>query len=836
MMQNYNVTGMSCAACSAAVEKAVKGVEGVDSCAVSLLTNSMSVEGSADENEVISAVKKAGYGASLKGKETQSNESVLTDNETPKIAKRLVASVILLLALMYFSMGHMMLGFPVPLVFKDNIIGILIIELILSAAVMVINGKFFISGTKSLRHRSPNMDTLVSLGSATSFIWSVYALVMISFNITQFDYIKAAVYSKQIYFESAAMILTLITVGKLLEAKSKGKTTNALKSLMKLKPATALILKDGKETQIPASDIKKGDIFVLKAGQKVPADGIIEQGSGSIDESALTGESIPAEKETDSRVWAATIVKSGYMKCRAEKVGDDTSLSEIIRTVENAAATKAPIAKIADKVAGVFVPAVIIIAIITAVIWLIAGKGTAFALSRAVAVLVISCPCSLGLATPVAITVGNGIGAKNGILFKSAESLEQAGKTQIVLMDKTGTITNGTPVVTEIMCAPDTKESDLLRLAYSLEKKSEHPLAKAICEKAEELNLEAFEAENYSTFAGGGISAKIGRQTVSGGNKKFIEKYASVAENLLISADTLADEGKTPIYFAVNGKCAGIIACADTPKDSSRGAITELKNMGIYTVMLTGDNEKTANAIAKTVGVDKVIASVLPNDKARIVKEYSAIGKTAMVGDGINDAPALTQADIGIAVGAGTDVAIDAADIVLIKNDLSDVSAAIRLGRATLRNIKQNLFWAFFYNAVCIPVAAGALIAPFNITISPMIAAAAMSLSSFCVVTNALRLNFINIHSTKRDKKIKRVQISEPEQEEKQMKEKVIKVNGMMCPHCEARVKAALESVEGIDSAAPSHEKGEVKIALSAAVSDEIIEKTVSEAGYEVVK
>ncbi len=835
-MQNYFVTGMSCAACSAAVEKAVNSVEGVNSCAVSLLTNSMTVEGNADEKKIIAAVEKAGYGASLKSKKSESYDTLLKDNETPKIAKRLVASVIILLALMYFSMGHMMFELPVPLFLQENLIGLTLVQMILSAAIMIINGKFFVSGTKSLLHRSPNMDTLVSLGSAVSFLWSVYVLFMMSYCQTHFDFAAVSEYSKQLYFESAAMILTLISVGKLLETRSKGKTTSALKSLIKLKPETAIVLKDGEECEIPAEDLRKGDIFILKAGQKVPADAVITEGSGAVDEAVLTGESIPAEKENGDRVWAATIVKSGYLKCEAENVGDDTSLAEIIKTVENAAATKAPIAKIADKVAGIFVPTVIAVAVITAIIWLALGKDIPFALARAVSVLVISCPCSLGLATPVAITVGNGIGAKNGILFKTAEALEQAGKTEIAVLDKTGTLTNGTPVVTDIICAEGIDEQSLLRLAYSAEAKSEHPLGKAIVQKAKELNTGLYNISDYKTFAGGGISGEIGKRTVACGNERFVSDYSPVPNALKAEGERLAGEGKTPIYFALGGKCAGIIGCADTPKEDSEKAISELKNMGIYTVMLTGDNRTTAEAIAEKIGVDKVIAEVMPNDKARVIKEYMQYGKVAMVGDGINDAPALTEAHLGIAVGAGTDVAIDAADIVLIKNELQDVPAAIRLGRASYRNIKQNLFWAFFYNIICIPVAAGALIVPFGISISPIIAAAAMSLSSFCVVMNALRLNLINIHNPKRDKKIKSVIIEEQTMEDKKMKEITIKVNGMMCAHCEARVKAALEEVAGVENAAPDHEADEVKIALSAEVDRAVLEKAIVQAGYEVVK
>ena len=836
-MQNYNVTGMSCAACSAAVEKAVGSVEGVESCAVSLLTNSMTVEGNADEKKIINAVKKAGYGASVKGEKADAHYSgILEDSETPKIAKRLIASVIILLALMYFSMGHMLFELPVPAFLQENTIGLTLVQMILSAAIMIINGKFFINGTKSLLHRSPNMDTLVSLGSAASFIWSVYALFMMSYYETHLDFAAVAGYAKQLYFESAAMILTLISVGKLLEARSKGKTTNALKSLIKLKPETATVLVDGEEKEVPAESLKKGDIFILKAGQKVPADAVVTEGAGAVDEAALTGESIPCEKSEGSKVWAATIVKTGYLKCEAQSVGDETNLAEIIRTVENATATKAPIAKIADKVAGIFVPAVIAIAVITLIIWLAVGKDFAFALARAVAVLVISCPCSLGLATPVAITVGSGIGAKNGILFKKAEALEEAGKISIAVFDKTGTVTNGTPVVTDIVCAEEIDENSLIRLAYSLEAKSEHPLAKAVVAKAKEMNTGLYSVTDYKTFAGGGISAKIGKRVVAGGNKRFISDYAPIPKTLLDEGERLAGEGKTPTYYELSGKCAGIIASADTPKEEAEQAISELKNMSIHTVMLTGDNKATAQAIAEKVGVNEVVAELMPDDKARIVKEYSRSGKVAMIGDGINDAPALSEAHLGIAVGAGTDVAIDAADIVLIKNKLTDVSAAVRLGRATYRNIKQNLFWAFFYNVICIPVAAGALIAPFNISISPIIAAAAMSLSSICVMGNALRLNFINIHSSKRDKKMKMAHSDEPDTEEKTMNEEIIKVKGMMCPHCEARVKAALEEIGAVKSAAPSHEKGEVRIALSAEVDNAILEKAIEDAGYEVVK
>ena len=822
---------MSCAACSAAVEKAVNGVDGVTSCSVSLLTNSMGVEGSADSKEIIKAVQKAGYGASLKGadKQTNADDDFLKDSETPKIRNRLIASLGFLLLLMYISMGHSMLGFPVPSFFEGNHIALALAQMIIAAIVMIINKKFFISGTKSLLHRSPNMDTLVALGSFSSFAWSVYALFRMTGGSEQ-----AMEYSHQLYFESAAMILALITVGKLLEAKSKGKTTDALKSLIKLKPSRARVFRNGEETEIDISELQIGDIFTVRAGEKIPADGTVLEGEGAVNESALTGESIPVDKLAGDNVSAATINESGFLKCEAKKVGEDTALSQIIKTVSDAAATKAPIAKIADKVSGIFVPIVISIAVVVFIVWLIAGKDISFTLARAVSVLVISCPCALGLATPVAITVSNGLGAKNGILFKTAESLEQAGKIQIAVMDKTGTVTNGTPVVTDIIPASGLSEKELLNLAFSLEAKSEHPLAKAVCKKAEEIGLEATECENYKTFSGNGISGSYLSKQAFGGKFDFIKTECEISPELLRENERLALEGKTPLFFALDGKAAGIIAVQDSAKPDAGKAVEELKNMGIVTVMLTGDNELTANAIGKGLGFDKVIAGVLPNQKADVIKELKKSGVTAMVGDGINDAPALTEADIGIAVGAGTDVAIDAADIVLMKNKLSDVPASVRLGRRTLLTIKQNLFWAFFYNAVCIPIAAGVLIPQFGIVLNPMFGAAAMSLSSFFVVTNALRINLFKMHSSKHDKKRECVNIKSEEKEKEGENTMIIKVKGMMCPHCEARVKGEIEKLPGVESAAASHEKGEVEILGNPDI--EAVKKAVTDAGYEFIQ
>ncbi|MBE6817906.1 MAG: heavy metal translocating P-type ATPase [Ruminococcaceae bacterium] len=825
-MKQYTVSGMSCAACSAAVEKAVSSVEGVTSCSVSLLTNSMGVEGTAPESSVIAAVEKAGYGASLQGADSKANESFLTDTETARIRKRLLWSLGFLLILMYFSMGHMLFGFPLPPFFENNLLAVGILQLILAAIVMVINQKFFVSGTKSLLHRTPNMDTLVALGSGTSFVWSAYALLRMTAGEPQLSS-----YAAQLYFESAAMILVLITVGKLLEAKSKGKTTNALKALMRIKPETATVLRGGKESVIPIEELRVGDIFTVRAGERIPADGKVIEGSGAVNEAALTGESIPVEKAAGNTVSAATINEAGFLTCEALKVGEDTTLAQIIKTVSDAAATKAPIAKIADKVSGIFVPVVISIAAVTFVIWLIAGKEISFALARAVSVLVISCPCALGLATPVAITVGNGLGAKSGILFKTAQSLEQTGKIQIAVMDKTGTVTQGTPVVTDVIPAADISQTDLLTLAYTLEKKSEHPLAKAVCKKAEENELRAAQVEKFQTFAGNGIEATLGGQPAAAGNLRFMKENAIADHSLESVSQALALEGKTPLFFAKNKTLYGVIAVQDTAKTDALQAIRELKDMGIVTVMLTGDNQNTAAAIAAAVGIDKVIADVLPAEKAAVVRGLKQSGVTAMVGDGINDAPALTEADIGIAVGSGTDVAIDAADIVLMNNRLTDVAAAVRLGRKTLRTIKQNLFWAFFYNAICIPVAAGALIPAFGIALNPMMGAAAMSFSSFFVVMNALRLNLFNIHSPQRDKQRPSVEVKiEKTNQPKGEKPMIIKVEGMMCPHCEARVKTALEALEGVQSAKPSHEKGEVEIAGTADAAT--IEKAITEAGY----
>lgn len=828
-MKQYNVTGMSCAACSAAVEKAVNAVDGVTACSVSLLTNSMGVEGSADESAVIAAVEKAGYGASVKGKSksTQPDDAFLKDTETPKIAKRLIASLAFLILLMYISMGHGMLGFPVPHFFEGNYTALALAQMLIAAIVMVINQKFFISGTKSLLHRAPNMDTLVALGSGASFIWSTYALFRMTAGgeaVTE--------YYHQLYFESAAMILALITVGKLLESRSKGKTTNALKALMQLKPTTARVIRGEEEIEIPIEELSVGDIFTVRAGEKIPADGKVVSGNGAVNESALTGESIPVDKEPGDSVSAATINEAGFMRCEAHKVGEDTALAQIIQTVSDAAATKAPIAKIADKVSGAFVPVVISIAVITFIIWMIAGKDVAFALARAVSVLVISCPCALGLATPVAITVGSGLGAKHGILFKTAESLEQAGKIQIAVMDKTGTVTNGTPVVTDILPAAGLDTENLLSLAYALEAKSEHPLAKAVCKKAEEQSTPLHESEAFKTFAGNGIACKIGSHKAVGGSLKFISFVCEISEEMKAQNDTLAEAGKTPLFFALDGKAVGIIAVQDTAKADALQAVEQLKNMGITTVMLTGDNEKTANAIGKAAGFDTVIAGVLPGEKAAVIKRLKQSGITAMVGDGINDAPALTEADIGIAVGAGTDVAIDAADIVLMKNELLDVPTAVRLGRKSVRTIRQNLFWAFFYNAVCIPVAAGALIPAFGIMLNPMMGAAAMSLSSFFVVMNALRVNLFKLHSPKHDKKRERVTIDTVivQTNHEGGNKMIIKVEGMMCPHCEARVKGEIEKLEGVQSVTASHEKGEVEILGTPDIA--AVEKAVTDAGY----
>ena len=759
-MEQYQVTGMSCAACSARVEKAVSHVPGVTSCSVSLLTNSMGVEGSASPQDIIKAVEEAGYGASLKGADSQQSSAsqaaeALADHETPILKKRLIASVGFLLVLMYFSMGHMMWGWPVPQWFEHNHVAMGLLQLLLAGIIMVINQKFFISGFKSLWHRSPNMDTLVALGSMASFVWSVYVLFAMTGAQVSGDMAAVENYMMDFYFESAAMILTLITVGKMLEARSKGKTTDALKSLMKLAPKTAVVIRSGQETTIPVEQVHKGDIFVVRPGENIPVDGVVLEGTSAVNESALTGESIPVDKAAGDMVSAATVNQSGFIRCEASRVGEDTTLSQIIKMVSDAAATKAPIAKIADRVSGIFVPAVITIAVITTIVWLLTGQTFGYALARGISVLVISCPCALGLATPVAIMVGNGMGAKNGILFKTAVSLEETGKVQIVALDKTGTITSGQPEVTDILPAEGFSEEQLLTLAFSLEQKSEHPLAKAVLKKAEERKLHAYEISDFQALPGNGLSGIMNSQTLMGGSMKFISSRVSVPDSLKQQAEHLAEQGKTPLLFASDNKLAGIIAVADVIKEDSPQAVKELQNMGIQVVMLTGDNEKTARAIGKQAGVDEVIAGVLPDGKESVIRSLKEQGKVAMVGDGINDAPALTRADIGIAIGAGTDIAIDAADIVLMKSRLSDVPAAIRLSRATLRNIHENLFWAFFYNVIGIPLAAGVWIPIFGWTLNPMFGAAAMSLSSFCVVTNALRLNLFKIHDASRDKKIK---------------------------------------------------------------------------------
>lgn len=830
-MEQFNVTGMSCAACSARVEKAVSKLDGVSSCSVSLLTNSMGVEGTAKADDIIKAVEDAGYGASLKNDREKSAKSVdsdaLKDTETPKIKKRLIASIIFLAVLMYISMGHMMWNFPLPSFLAENHIAMGLVQLLLTGIIMVINQHFFISGFKGIIHRSPNMDTLVALGSGAAFIYSTYALFAMTNAQLNGDMQAVMGYMHEFYFESAAMILTLITVGKMLEAHSKGKTTDALKGLMNLEPKTAVIVKDGVETEVSIDSVQKDDIFVVRPGESIPVDGIILEGSSAVNESALTGESIPTDKDVGDKVSAATINQSGFIRCKAERVGEDTTLSQIIKMVSDAAATKAPIAKIADKVSGIFVPVVIIIAIITAVIWLLIGDPFGSALQRAISVLVISCPCALGLATPVAIMVGNGVGARNGILFKTAVSLETSGNINIVALDKTGTITSGEPKVTDIVTSDGISEAELLQTAVTLECKSEHPLAKAIIGKAEEMQITRQEISNFQILAGNGLSGTLENTLVAGGNLNFISSRAEIVSEIKAKAEQLAENGKTPLFFSKGNKLLGIIAVADVIKEDSPRAIKELRDMGIKVVMLTGDNVKTADAIGKQAGVDEVIAGVLPDGKEKVIQKLKMQGKVAMVGDGINDAPALTSADVGIAIGAGTDIAIDAADIVLMKSRLSDVPAAIRLGRSTLRNIHENLFWAFIYNIIGIPLAAGLFIPIFGWGLNPMFGAAAMSLSSFCVVTNALRLNFVKIHSAKRDKKIK--------VKEKKKMTKTMKIEGMMCPHCEARVKQVLEALSEVESVVASHEKGTAELILNKEISDEILKKTVEEQGYKVL-
>ena len=836
-MEQYTVTGMSCAACSARVEKAVSKVPGVTACSVCLLTNSMGVEGTASQADIIKAVVDAGYGASVKGEETaaasvsyQAEEEALADHETPILKKRLLASLGFLMVLMYFSMGHMMWGWPVPAFFENNHVAMGLLQLLLAAIVMVINQKFFISGFRGLLHKAPNMDTLVALGSGASFVWSTYALFALSDAQLRGDMDGVMTYMHEFYFESAAMILTLITVGKMLEARSKGKTTDALKGLMKLAPKTAVVLRDGKETTVPIAQVRKGDVFVVRPGENIPVDGVVLEGSSAVNESALTGESIPVDKETGDLVSAATVNQSGFLRCEATRVGEDTTLSQIIKMVSDAAATKAPIAKIADRVSGVFVPAVITIAVLTTFGWLLLGETLGFALARGISVLVISCPCALGLATPVAIMVGNGMGAKNGILFKTAVSLEETGRVEIVALDKTGTITKGEPVVTDLLPAEGATEMELLSMAGSLEKKSEHPLAKAVLKKAEEEPVTISEVSEFTALPGNGLSGRLNGEELLGGNLTFISSRVTVSETIKKEAQTLAGEGKTPLFFAKGGRLAGIIAVADTIKEDSPKAVKELQNMGIHVVMLTGDNERTAKAVGAQAGVDEVIAGVLPDGKESVIRSLKSKGKVAMVGDGINDAPALTRADIGIAIGAGTDVAIDAADVVLMKSRLSDVPAAIRLSRATLRNIHENLFWAFFYNVIGIPLAMGVWIPLFGWQLNPMFGAAAMSLSSFCVVSNALRLNFFDMYRSDRDKKIK-----EKKKKETKTMEKTLKVEGMMCEHCEARVKKALEAVPGVESAVASHKDGTAVVTLSQDVPYETLKKAVEDQDYKVI-
>ncbi len=845
-MRQYIVTGMSCAACSARVEKAVSKVPGVTSCSVSLLTNSMGVEGSAADADVIAAVTAAGYGASVKGSPSgagaqtsaggasaasaASQEEMLADRETPVLKRRLCASIGFLAVLMYVSMGHMMWGWPLPAFLTDNHVAVGLLQLLLTVIVMVINQKFFISGYKSLWHRAPNMDTLVALGASAAFGYSTYALFAMTDAQMRGDMAGVMSYMHEFYFESAAMILTLITVGKMLEARSKGKTTDALKGLMRLAPKTATVVRGGQEQQVSVAQVLKGDIFVVRPGENIPVDGVVLEGESAVNESALTGESIPVDKAVGDAVSAATVNQSGFLKCEATRVGEDTTLSQIIRMVSDAAATKAPIAKVADRVSGVFVPAVICIALVTIIAWLLAGRDIGFALARGISVLVISCPCALGLATPVAIMVGSGLGAKNGILFKTAVSLEEAGKTEIVALDKTGTITSGEPVVTDIVPAEGVTEEELLILACALEQKSEHPLAKAVLKASREKKIEAREITGFAALPGNGLTGVLDGSALCGGNLAFIREKAAVKDSAEKRADSLAQEGKTPLFFAKDGQLAGIIAVADEMKEDSPRAIRELQNMGVRVVMLTGDNERTARAIGRQAGVDEVIAGVLPDGKESVIRTLKQKGKVTMVGDGINDAPALTRADLGIAIGAGTDVAIDAADVVLMKSRLSDVPAAIRLSRATLRNIHENLFWAFFYNVIGIPLAMGVWIPIFGWELNPMFGAAAMSLSSFCVVTNALRLNLFQIHDAGRDKKISKKRVKESKTMEKTMK-----IEGMMCGHCSARVKKALEALPQVESAEVSHEAGTAVVTLNAAVADDVLKKAVEDQDYKVI-
>lgn len=841
-MIQYIVTGMSCAACSARVEKAVSKVPGVTSCSVSLLTNSMGVEGTATEQEIIKAVKDAGYGASKKGEgaakaqptQALAGEDMLKDRETPVLKRRLIASVGFLIVLMYFSMGHMMWGWPVPGFMKDNHVMMGLLQMLLTIIVMVINQKFFISGFKGLIHRAPNMDTLVALGSGASFVYSTYALFAMTDAQMHGDMDAVMSYMHDFYFESAAMILALITVGKMLEARSKGKTTDALKGLMKLAPKTAVVIRGEKEVQVSIEQVQKGDCFVVKPGENIPVDGEVIEGNSAVNESALTGESIPVDKAVGDKVSAATVNQSGYLKCRATRVGEDTTLSQIIQMVSDAAATKAPIAKIADRVSGVFVPMVITIAVLTIIVWLIAGQSIGFALSRGIAVLVISCPCALGLATPVAIMVGNGMGARNGIMFKTAVSLEETGKMQIVALDKTGTITSGEPKVTDIIPAAGVTEDTLLKCAYALENKSEHPLARAILENAKEENAGIEEVTGFQALPGNGLTAILDDHTLYGGNYTFISSKVSVDGDIQKKAEKLAEAGKTPLFFGNEDRLLGVIAVADVIKEDSPQAIKELQNMGIHVVMLTGDNERTAKAIGQQAGVDEVIAGVLPEGKEQVIRKLKEKGKVAMVGDGINDAPALTRADMGIAIGAGTDVAIDAADVVLMKSRLSDVPAAIRMSRATLRNIHENLFWAFFYNIIGIPLAAGVWYPLFGWKLNPMFGAAAMSLSSFCVVSNALRLNLFKMYDASKDKKLKAKKEKKRSKKEDKTMKKIMHIEGMMCGHCEAAVKKALEALPQVDEAVVSHEAGTAELTLNAEIADDVLKKTVEDKDYTV--
>ena len=842
-MKQYTVTGMSCAACSARVEKAVSKVPGVTSCSVSLLTNSMGVEGTAAPQEIIRAVENAGYGAAEKKRggaetagaaEAMPQEEMLKDRETPLLKKRLVTSVGFLAVLMYFSMGHMMWGWPVPGFMKDNHVMMGLLQMLLTITVMVINQKFFISGFKGLIHRAPNMDTLVALGSGASFVYSTYALFAMTDAQMRGDMDAVMSYMHDFYFESAAMILALITVGKMLEARSKGKTTDALKGLMKLAPKTAVVIRGEKEVQVSIEQVQKGDCFVVKPGENIPVDGEVIEGNSAVNESALTGESIPVDKAVGDKVSAATVNQSGYLKCRATRVGEDTTLSQIIQMVSDAAATKAPIAKIADRVSGVFVPTVITIAVITIIVWLIAGQSIGFALSRGIAVLVISCPCALGLATPVAIMVGNGMGARNGIMFKTAVSLEETGKMQIVALDKTGTITSGEPKVTDIIPAAGVTEDTLLKYAYALEHESEHPLARAILEKAKEENAGIEEVTGFQALPGNGLTAILDGHTLYGGNHTFISSKVSVDGDIQKKAEKLAEAGKTPLFFGNEDRLLGVIAVADVIKEDSPQAIKELQNMGIHVVMLTGDNERTAKAIGQQAGVDEVIAGVLPEGKEQVIRKLKEKGKVAMVGDGINDAPALTRADMGIAIGAGTDVAIDAADVVLMKSRLSDVPAAIRMSRATLRNIHENLFWAFFYNIIGIPLAAGVWYPLFGWKLNPMFGAAAMSLSSFCVVSNALRLNLFKMYDASKDKKLKAKKEKKRSKKEDKTMKKIMHIEGMMCGHCEAAVKKALEALPQVDEAVVSHEAGTAELTLNAEIADDVLKKTVEDKDYTV--